>query len=287
MALVTMKEMLCEARSKKYAVGAFEFWSLDSAQAVVEAANETGMPVILQAGPLEAEFCGGFKAMRVIAALAAAPAWVPVALHLDHAEDFRSVEDALEAGFTSVMIDASSATFDENIAITIKVVEAARKYGASVEAELGKLAGNEGNVTVGDREACQTDPAEAAVFAERTGVDALAVAIGTAHGFYTFAPELNLERLGRIAAATPIPLVLHGGSGTPDEQVRSAIGAGIAKVNICTEFIAAYGRQYTTAQEQAGFKYNVPSVFGSAKDAGRKLAKHKIRLFGGLGNGND
>jgi len=280
MPLVKMKEILDVARNEKYALGAFEFWSLDSAQAVVEAAAELNLPTILQAGFIECEFAGGVENLYKLAKMVADESPVPVALHIDHAEDFDFISSALDAGFTSVMIDASKLSFTENVKITRKVVEAARPYGVSVEAELGKLAGNEGAVNVSEEEAAQTDPDDAVRFVKETGIDALAVAIGTAHGFYKFAPKINIERLKEIAAKVSIPLVLHGGSGTPDEQVVEAIGHGIAKVNICTEFVAAFGETYIATQEQPQYRYSIPSLFGPSKQAGKELAKAKMKLFG-------
>ena len=279
MPLVTMKEILVPAREQKYGVGAFEFWSLDSAQAVVEAAAEQNMPVILQVGELECDYAGGIKNIYKLAKTVADEYPIPVALHLDHAEKFDFVLSAIDAGFTSVMIDASAKPFEENVALTRKVVEAAKPYGITVESELGRLIGNEGSISVDDAQAAQTDPEDARRFVEETGIDALAVAIGTVHGFYNFEPKINIDRLKEIAAAVSIPLVLHGGSGTPDEKVQQAIANGIAKVNICTEFVAAYGKQYTATQAQEGFKYSIPSLFGPSKAAGKALAAAKIKLF--------
>jgi fructose-bisphosphate aldolase, class II len=280
MPLVAMKEILDVARKEKYAVGAFEFWSLDSAQAVVESALELNLPVILQAGFIECEFAGGIKNLYKIAKMVADDYQVPVALHLDHAEDYDFVCSAIDAGFTSVMIDASKMSFEENVKITKKVVQAARPYGVSVESEIGKLAGNEGNISLSEEEAVQTDPDDANRFVEETGIDALAVAIGTAHGFYKFTPKINIERLKEIAEKVAIPLVLHGGSGTPDEKVVEAINHGIAKVNICTEFVAAFGKTYITTQNQPQFKYSIPLLFGPSKKAGKELVKAKMKLFG-------
>jgi len=280
MPLITMKEILDKARTEKYAVGAFEYWSLDSAQAVVEAAEEIGCPAILQAGFMECDFAGGVKNLFKLGKMVAEDASVPVAIHLDHAEDYDLVMEALDTGFTAVMIDASAKSFEDNVALTKKVADAARPYGASVEAELGKLAGNEGNIDVAEEDAAQTDPDEAERFVEMTGIDALAIAIGTAHGFYTFKPKLNIERLKKIAAKVNIPLVLHGGSGTPDEMVTEAVENGIAKVNVCTEFVAAFGKQFITTQNQEGFKYNIPGLFGPSKQAGKEIVKAKMQLFG-------
>lgn len=276
MRLQTMKDMLIKARAGRYAVGAFEVWSLDSIQAVLEAAQEERMPVILQVGSLEAEF-SGIRNLARMAREAAEMADIPVALHLDHAETIELVKQALDAGFTSVMIDASRKSFSENAAIVRKTVAEAGLYGVTVEAELGRLAGSEAHVE--NMESMFTDPGEARLFVEETGIDALAISIGTAHGFYRFKPEISIERLAGIAREVSIPLVLHGGSGTPDESVVAAINHGIAKVNICTEFIAAMGRAYTDAQRSDTFRYNVISLFGRGKAAGKELAARKIRLF--------
>ena len=280
MPLVTMKEILDKARNENYAVGAFEFWSLDSAQAVVETAAELKLPAILQAGFIECEFAGGIKNLYRIAKMVADDFPVPVALHLDHAEDYNFILSALDAGFTSVMIDASKMSFEENVNITRKVVEAARPYNVSVESELGKLAGIEGTLNVSEEEAAQTDPDDAKKFVEATGIDALAVAIGTAHGFYKFTPKINIDRLKKIEARVAIPLVLHGGSATPDDKVVEAINHGIAKVNICTEFVAAFGKQYIATQNQSEYKYSVPSLFAPSKQAGKTLVREKMKLFG-------
>ena len=278
--IVPMKHMLETARADGYALGAFEFWSLDSAQAVIEAAEEVGVPVILQAGPLELAH-GGVDELARIGRSVAEGAGIDVALHLDHGDTFDMARACVEAGFSSVMIDASHVSYEENVDITCRVVEIAAPRGVSVESELGKLAGSEAGKSLSEEEAAQTDPDEAVRFVEETGIDALAVAIGTAHGLYKLKPRLNLKRLDQIARKVEIPLVLHGGSDTPADQVRQAIALGISKVNICTEFIAAFGKAYVDAQLADGFKYNVPSLFGAGKSASRALAESKIRFFAG------
>jgi len=278
--LRTLEEVLKPARAGGYAVGAFEFWSLDSAQAIVEAAETVGAPVILQAGPFEIEFAG-LQALSEIALRVADNSQAEVALHLDHGDTIDLAAAAIDAGFTSVMIDASALPYEENRDVTRRVVELARPRGVSVEAELGRLAGAEARSDVSEEDAMQTDPEEARRFVEETDVDALAVAVGTAHGLYAYEPKLNLARLAEVASKVAVPLVLHGGSGTPDNQVAEAIQLGIAKVNVCTEFIAAFGRAYAAAQEERSFKYNVPALFGAGKAAARELAAAKIRLFAG------
>ena len=278
MGLVTMKSILSEAQKRHYAAGAFTFSSLDAAYAVIDAANKANMPVILQAGPLECDYAG-IDELAEIAKLAVKRANVPTALNLDHGDTIDRAEQAIKAGFTSVMIDASKCEYEENVRITKEVVKIASSAGVSVEAELGKIGGAEGLIDIKDIEATQTDPDEAADFVSRTGIDALAVAIGTAHGFYKQVPVLNIERLKKIAAKTSVLLVLHGGSGTPNDQVLEAIRCGITKVNICTEFLAAMGRAFIDCQNAEGFKYSVPSLFEPAKIAGSKLAYEKIKFF--------
>jgi len=279
MSLVTIDKILVPAREQGYGVGAFEFWSLDSAQAVVEAAAEQNMPVILQTGKIECDFAKGARNLARIAKMVADEYDIPVALHADHVEDYDFICECIDAGFTSVMIDASSKPYEENVKLTRKVVETAKKAGVTVEAELGRLLGNEGTICVSDEEAAQTDPDQAKQFVEETGIDALAVAIGTAHGFYNFEPKINIQRLKQIAEKVSIPLVLHGGSGTPDDKVQEAITCGIAKINICTEFVAAFGKQYIATQGQPGYKYSIPGLFGPSKEAGKALAASKIKLF--------
>jgi len=283
--LVTMKSILSEAQKRRYAVGAFTFSSLDTAYAIIEAANKADMPVILQAGPLECDYAG-LTELAEIAKFAVKRAAVPAALNLDHGDTIERAEQAIKAGFTSVMIDASKCDYEENIRITKEVVKIASASGVSVEAELGKIGGAEGLIDVKDAGATQTDPDEAAEFVIRTGIDALAVAIGTAHGFYKQAPVLNIERLKKIASKTGAALVLHGGSGTPDAQVLEAISCGIAKVNICTEFLAAMGKAFAECQTADGFRYSYPALFEPAKIAGIKLAYEKIKFFAnGFNNG--
>jgi len=277
MALVAMKEMLVNARRNGYAVGAFEFWSYDSARAVVCAAENMGMPVILQVGHFERDYMDGYLNAYRIASMAAEQVSIPVALHLDHAEEYSEIISALRAGFTSVMIDASARSFEDNIRITREVVNLAAYFGASVEAELGQLSGKEGDISCASD--LLTDPERAKEFTERTGIDALAVAIGTAHGFYKSTPHIDIERLKKIAALVSIPLVLHGGSGTPQEKVAEAVNHGIAKVNICTEFIEAFAKGMKEARRRPDFSYNVEQLFKSGRTKAERLVECRMQLF--------
>ena len=232
MALVNMKEMLIQARREKRAVGAFNIANYETAAAVLKAAEAEKSPVIIQ---LYMRLFNSNKAYDLAGMLIrlAHRSSQPVALHLDHGDNVGQVKDALAWGYTSVMYDGSRLPFDENVRITHFCVEYAKTFGASVEGEIG-------HVAQGD-ETALTDVWEACEFARQTGVDALAVSIGTAHGYYKSTPKLDIERCREIAENLPeTPLVLHGGSGTPLEDVRKTIQAGIAKINIATEFMDTY-----------------------------------------------
>jgi fructose-bisphosphate aldolase class II len=279
--LVTNKDLMVPARKNGYAIGAFNVQNLESMSAIAEAATEEKSPVIMQITPSVIKYAGlAYISNLVRTAAQLAP--VPIAMHLDHGGDFETAAKCIDAGFTSVMIDGSFLNFDENVAVTKRVVNAAHPKGVSVEAELGKLAGVEER-SVAEKEAILTDPEAAVEFVEKTGVDTLAVAIGTSHGAYKFKSEakLDLERLKVISEKISIPLVLHGASsvpqgivekankygaelsgakGIPEEQIKKAIALGIAKINIDTR-----------------------KILGPAKDAMKEVAKGKMRLFGSAG----
>lgn len=228
------KEMLIKAREEGYAVPAFNIHNLETVQTVVQTAAEEQSPVILAATPGTMNYAGRAY-IQAIAEVAAKENDIPIALHLDHHETFDSIQVSLELGTKSVMIDGSHHSFEENIAISKKVAEAAHAYGATVEAELGKLVGQEDDLVVEASEAAYTDPATVVEFVERTGVDSLAVAIGTGHGLYEIEPNLDFERLKKIKKLIDIPIVLHGASGISKEDVQKCIALGCAKVNISTE----------------------------------------------------
>ena len=279
MKFVPMKELLLLARKKGIAYGAFEFWSVETARAAIEAGSELGLPVILQCGQTEIDMMGGFQATADTVKIAAADTKVPIALHLDHSLSYEACNAAIEAGFSSVMIDMSARPCKENIKETLRVVERAHPAGVTVEAELGRLVGEEGAILVKGPEAAQTDPDEAKRFVVETGVDCLAVSIGTQHGQYRFKPNLNIERLKKIETEVSVPLVLHGGSGTPMNQVQEAIRNGINKVNICTDIVVAMGEQYTKTQAVAGFKYTTANLFNPAGEAAKRVIAEKMRAF--------
>jgi fructose-bisphosphate aldolase class II len=276
---VPMTEALKIADARGIALGAFEFWSYEVARAIIEAAEELDVPVILQCGSTEINRMGGMRGAVETAYMASKDTTVPVVLHLDHAVTFEYCNEAINAGFSSVMIDASALPFEENVEVTRKVARRAKPFGVSVEGELGRLVGEEGDIIVKGPEAAQTDPDEALRYVAETGVDCLAVSIGTAHGQYTFEPKLNIPRLKQIREKLNMPIVLHGGSGTPLEQVQEAIRNGIRKVNICTDIQIAMGKAYTEVQSKPGFKYTAENLWGPGQAAAKELVKSKIAAF--------
>jgi ketose-bisphosphate aldolase len=277
MSLSDMKSLLVTARETSYAVGAFTVWDMESVQAVVGAAESLQVPVIAQVGPWEADFAG-MELLSDIVKHVAFRASVRVALHLDHGESFDRAMQAIHCGFTSVMIDASNLPFEENAAITREVVKCAHAAGVSVEGEIGMVGGGIHSAeTCGD--AAMTNPQEAARFVAETSVDALAVAIGNAHGFYKAPPKLDFARLAKISERVSIPLVLHGGTGIPDDAIREAIKHGIAKINVCTEFVAAFGRAFQEVQSQPDFAYNVPQLFAEPRRRSARVVMRKLEVF--------
>lgn len=280
--LVGLIQLLNDARKKRYAIGAFNFCNMETAQAVVETASALRSPVIMMIGPGEFPLIG-VRAAADIARSAARDADVPVCLHLDHAYEYELVEQCVEAGFPSVMIDASRFPFENNVRLTKKVVEIARPKGVDVEAELGAVGRVDDSAVEGGNAVSLTSPDEAAEFRERTGIDALAVAIGNAHGVYTQRPELDFDRLQAIKDATDAPLVLHGGSGTPLEQLRRAIDIGICKVNVASELSRAYLAAVENAIAAEDGKAWYAEALAEAKAAVAGVVADWIRKLGSEG----
>lgn len=238
MALVTTKEMLLDAQKNGYAVGAFNVENMEMVMAVMEAAEELKSPVIMQTTPSTVKYAGlDFFLANVKAA--AERASVPVAMHLDHGSSFELAMQAYRTGYTSIMIDGSHGSFEENIAVSKAVADACTPSGIPVEAELGKVGGKEDDLDGGDDNP-YTDPDQAVEFVKHTGITSLAVAIGTAHGVYKGEPKLDLDRLSEIREVVDIPLVLHGTSGVPDETVTECVNRGICKVNYATDLRIAF-----------------------------------------------
>lgn len=237
--LVNLNEVLKDAKAKKYAVGLFNTTDSDMLQAVIEAAEETKSPVIIGTAEVLLPF-GELKLIAPSVLAAAKRASVPVVVHYDHGLTFPRCMEALKLGFSSVMFDGSAGDYDKNIADTAEIVKICHGFGASVEGEIGHV--GQASSCDNDVTAGYTKVEEACDYIARTGVDALAIAIGTAHGAYKSKPKLDLQRLSEIAAATDVPLVLHGGSGLTDDDFRNAIANGISKVNIFTDLCLAGNR---------------------------------------------
>lgn len=247
--LVTTKEMLLDAQAGHYAVGAFNVESLEFVMAVIKAAEDRKSPVIMQTTPGTVKYANldYFAAMCKVAAEQAS---VPVAIHLDHGDGFDRCIQAMHAGYTSVMIDGSHVPFEENIALTASVTKVAGPIGIPVEAELGKVGGKEDDGPAVEGENPYTDPDEAEEFVARTHCTSLAVGVGTAHGVYKGTPHIEQGVLKEIRSCLDIPLVLHGTSGVPDDQVAEAIANGICKVNYATELRQAFTRGFMGYMDQ-------------------------------------
>lgn len=234
MALATSKKYLIDAQKNKYAICGFNIHNLETLKAAVSVAEEKKSPVILQATPGTIKFAG-VNYLANMAKTASDEYNIPIVMHLDHCEDFDMIIQCLRAGFTSIMVDSSKLDLKENINMVKKVVEAAHAVGVPVEAELGVIGGTEDDLIVDEKSAVYTDPEAAVDFVDKTKVDSLAIAIGTAHGVYKGDPKLDFERLKKIRNMVDIPLVLHGASGVPDESIKQCIEFGINKINIATE----------------------------------------------------
>jgi ketose-bisphosphate aldolase len=268
--------LVLEARAAGRAVPAFTVYTLESVRAVCDAAERTGLPVILQAG--SSSYGETSRSMLAAAALAAArDASVPVGVHLDHSTDLEEIRDCLALGYTSVMVDGSQLPFAENVALTRAVVADAHGAGVWVEAELGALAGDE-DASTGVASGELTDPAQAVEFVDRTGVDVLAAAVGTVHGFTTSPVHVDLERLEMIARLTGVPQALHGASGLSDADLTAAVKAGIGKVNINAELRRAY--LSTLAAELPNVRDDVRVLQRKAITAMTEVAAEKLAVLG-------
>ncbi|MCY3036275.1 class II fructose-bisphosphate aldolase [Aerococcus urinae] len=270
---VDSKELLLDAKQKGYAIPAPNFIDLDSARAYVEVAEKRGLPVILSYAQKhvdiisleEAALIGNFLADR---------ASVPVVLHLDHGFDKDFIFKAIDLGFSAAMIDASEASFEDNVKITKEVVDYAHKYNVPVEAELGHVGANDLSEARALTDSVYTETKDVVRFVEATGVDSLAVSIGTAHGVYSGTPEINFDRLEEINQATDIPLVLHGGSSSGDENLKKCAQKGVAKINVYTDFIVA---AYEAIQKEQPAGY--VEVKKTADQAMKAVLDHYYDVF--------
>lgn len=280
--LVSGKEILQHAHENNYGVGAFNVNNMEIVQAIIEAAEETKSPVILQASQGGLQYAG-VEYIAELGKVAARNASVPVAIHLDHGTDFEQVVKCVRHGFTSIMIDGSKHDFEENIAITNKVLEVCEPIGVSVEAELGKIGGTEDDITVAEKDATFTDPQEAKEFVERTGVDSLAIAVGTAHGVYKGKPELDFDRIKTIKETLNMPLVLHGSSGVAAEDIQKAVSLGINKINIDTDLRLAFSKAIHDFVAENPDVIDPRKIIGPAREAMKEKVKEKMILFGSAG----
>jgi len=282
MPLVTVAELLQKAESGGYAVGAFNCNNMEIVQAIVAAAEAEQAPVIIQASQGAIKYAG-LDFIVALTKVAAEKSAAPIALHLDHGTSFDQCMQCIRAGFTSVMIDGSKHPLEQNIDLTNRVLAVARAVGVSVEAELGKIGGTEDDITVKERDAFFTDPEEAKRFVDATGVESLAVAIGTAHGRYKGTPKLDYERLKKIKELVKIPIVLHGSSGVPDEAVREAIALGVRKVNIDTNIREAFVDAARRVMQEKPNEIDPRNVLGPSRQAATEVIRAKIRVFGTSG----
>jgi fructose-bisphosphate aldolase, class II len=285
MSLLTLTEILKPCVGSDWAVGAFDTPNLDITQAIIEAAEAEQAPVILMVLPVLV--CQEqWPALVALIQTEIERRQIPAALILDHGQTIEQVQCALDLGFSGVMIDASSMPLKENIGLTRQVVELAHACNVPVEAELGHVGGGQEVLGLEEQQARLTPVAEAAYFVKETGVDALAVSIGTAHGLYRVKPQLDLERLAQIRRAVDIPLVLHGSSDTPDEQLRQAIATGIDKVNVWTDVRLPYLRTLQAELACPPEEIDLLQTTARAQAAARQVVQQKLRLFNSVGNSN-
>ena len=284
MALVTTKEMMLNAQKGGYAIGAFNVENMEMVQAVIAAAEELNSPVILQTTPSTLKYATP-ELFFANAKAEAEKASVPVAMHLDHGSSFELAMKCFRAGYTSIMIDGSHGTFEENIAVSKAVVDACQPARIPVEAELGKVGGKEDDLDGGDGNP-YTDPKQAAQFVEATGIDSLAVAIGTAHGVYKGTPILDKERLSEIREVVNIPLVLHGTSGVPDEDVKDCIARGICKVNYATDLRIAFTKGVTRVLAEKPDTFDPKKYNAAGREEVKQYVMEKIAVCGSVGKAN-
>ena len=272
--------MLLKAQKEGYGVGAFNVENMEMVLAVIEAAEEANAPVMLQTTPSTVRYASVQMYAAMVKARAKS-ATVPVCLHLDHGTDYELAADAVLAGYTSVMIDGSHDSFEDNIKKTKKVADFAQGKGISVEAELGKVGGKEDDlVSEGNG---NTDPAQAKEFVERTGVSSLAIGIGTAHGFYVGEPVLDKELVSKVREVVSIPLVLHGASGLSDQDVAECVRRGMCKVNFATELRVAYTDAMKQLVKEAPDTFD-PKKFGvKSMEAVKELVKGRMKVCGCVG----
>ncbi|MDH5903511.1 class II fructose-bisphosphate aldolase [Vibrio splendidus] len=284
MPYVSGKTMIQEAWTNGYAIGAFTAHNLETIKAVLLAAQEEQSPIMIQIGQKAINEMG-MKPLRdaVDSLIEHHQISVPICIHLDHSRKFEQCMEAAKCDFQSLMFDGSALPFEDNIRITKAVVEVAHALGLGSEGEIGKIGGTEDDITVDEKDAMVTTVEEALDFSERTGVDYLAVSIGTAHGVYKTTPELKFDRLSEIKEAVKKPIVLHGGSGVPDEQVVEAVKRGVAKINVDTELRQGFIHGLQAHWKENEKDYILADVMNTGIASMKEVVQHKIRLFGSNG----
>ena len=275
MPIVDLNEILPKAQAEKYAVGAFNVENMEMVQAVVDAAEKLRSPVIIQTTPSTLKYAEPKMFVAMVRAKAESSS-VPVVLHLDHGSSYELAEKAFRAGYSSLMIDGSKLGFRENVALTLSVAELCRGSGVSVEAEIGCIGGKEDSLSA---RSIYTEPSQAKEFYEQTKVDALAVAIGTAHGIYKSTPSISVERLAQIRRLISVPLVLHGTSGVDDDVVRACIENGICKVNYATDLRIAYTAAVREILADEGV-FDPKKYQSAGRDAVTECVMHRIKVCG-------
>ncbi|QHA94355.1 class II fructose-bisphosphate aldolase [Bacillus sp. N1-1] len=286
MPFINGKTMLDHAFQNGYGVGAFSAHNAETVLAIFEAAAEEKAPIMIQVGQKVIQTLG-MEALKGLIDTYEKEFDVPVAIHLDHSRQFEQTMQAVQMGFQSVMFDGSGLSFEENTATTKKVVDIARALGIGSEGEIGKIGGTEDDITVDEKDALITTTEEAVAFVEATDVDYLAVSIGTAHGIYKETPNLRFERLKEIVEAVQRPVVLHGGSDVPDEQVQRAISLGIAKINVDTELRQAFTRGVQEAFSENPDDIVLASSLGLGRLRMKEKVQEKIRVFGSGGKAEE
>ncbi|WP_438434024.1 class II fructose-1,6-bisphosphate aldolase [Gorillibacterium sp. sgz500922] len=282
MPLVSMNEFLPQAKAGKYAVGQFNMNNLEFAQAITQAGMELNSPFIFGVSEGALKYMG-IEFTVALAEAAAKQSGLPIALHLDHGSSFEVAMKCIRAGFSSVMFDGSHHSFEDNIRLTKEIVKAAHAMGVSVEGELGTIGGTEDDISVDAEKANLAKPEEAIRFYEETGVDALAIAVGTAHGVYVGEPKIHFDIIEEVAKAIPAAIVLHGGSGVPDEMLRQAIKSGAAKINVNTENQVAGTAAIREVLNKDQKVYDPRKYLTPARNAMVEVVKSKMTQFGSVG----
>ena len=279
--LVDMKEILLKAKEGKYAIPQLNINNLEWTKFILEECNNLNSPVILGVSEGAAKYMGGYKVVTnmVNALIETLNIEIPVVIHLDHGSSFESCKNAIDSGFTSVMIDASKFSLEENIKITNEVVKYAKERNVSVEAEIGHIGGNEdgslGGILYANKEECK-------ILVKETGIDALAPALGSAHGLYKGEPKLEFNLMKEIGEETGLPLVLHGGTGIPDYQIKEAISCGTCKINLNTELQVAWSRGVRELLDNNKEVYDPRKIIKAGEQNIKNVIKDKVNLLGSL-----